>query len=291
MLILGAICIGLIVWFLLSENSPVNARSTQLKPITQISSDVVIEIKRKEESYWANFSDKDTLKSGDFIRSNQDGNAVFNVADFGYLELKAPFEIGIVQENSSSPSEFELNSGTIQYFYSFESTDIPRSVSTPNGKFIVNEISDGNNTNKEFIISNSSGNVQITMLSGVGSWIESGQNALVRKGEILNRSQATKELFKSSISNTNTISITSSKSATSDSVQINWPSVENINAFKYRIFELLNDTLKLNHTQLTNSNSIVIPPVPDGEFVIQISPMIDSNQIGNWSMPFDINQN
>ncbi|HAC15979.1 MAG TPA: hypothetical protein DCE78_08560, partial [Bacteroidetes bacterium] len=205
MLILGSICIGLMIWFLLAENSPFNARSIQLQPITHISGNIDIEIKQKDEAYWATFSTGDTLVSGDIIRSVQDGIALFNVADFGYLELRAPFEIGIIQSGSNAFSEFDLNNGTIQYFYSFESSEIPRAVNTPDGKFVVNELSGGNNANKEFIISNSSGDVQITMLSGEGSWIESGQNALVRSGEVLNRSQSTKELFKSTLPNTTPI--------------------------------------------------------------------------------------
>src|SRR5690554_1447642 len=141
MLILGAVCIGLIVWFLLSENSPINARTTQLHPITQVSTNVDIEIKRNDESYWSKFTPQDTLKSGDVIRSVHDGRVVFNVADFAYVELTAPFEFGISNPESNSPVEFDLNSGTIQYFYSFESPQIPHAVTTPDGKFVVNDFS------------------------------------------------------------------------------------------------------------------------------------------------------
>jgi hypothetical protein len=266
--VLGAACIALIVWFLLSESSPVMDVDTGDVYALVTSNDVPVEVRKSETSYWAEFNTSDTLKAGDVIRSTESGLVYLNVSEIGYIELVAPFELKLNPGSNRLPAEWLLTSGRMRYFYSFDSLDIPNTVATSEGKFIFSSIDDSETPTREIVVSNTENEIQFKVLSGSGSWVEDKQSAIISSNELLKRDKSNGELFKS------TIHVAPSALNTTingSNVEIKWQTSSAQDLYIVRVFKVSDDTLRHYSTLSTNGSSTAFQLDETGVFLFQVS--------------------
>jgi hypothetical protein len=278
--VLGAACIGLIIWFLLSDSSPITDKSSGNAFAVITFNDVAVEVRKNETSYWAGFTTNDTLQTGDIIRSMGAGLVYLNVSDIGYIELVAPFEIKLNQNSSRNPSEWLLSSGRMRYFYSFDSIDVPNTIATSEGKFIFSTVSKSEFPYREIIVSNTDTEIQIRVLSGNGSWVELNQSALVAESEVLRKTKSNGELFKSILPNAPDF-IKSERDGNIISINSSVTSYQGL--IVARILRSNNDTLK--HVKTTSGSgsgfSITVPE--SGTYLLQLNTEVPGSGASNWT--------
>lgn len=281
--ILGAACIGLIIWFLLSDSSPVLDKASGNVYALVTESDVEVEIRKNETSYWAGFNLTDTLNVGDVIRSTESGLVYLDVSGLGYIELVAPFELKLNQTNSRNPLEWMLTNGRMRYFYSFDSIDVPNTIATAEGKFVFSPVSNSEVNYREIIVSNSENDIQLRVLSGNGSWVETNQSALVSESEILRRSKSNNELFKSTLSeapaNVQLI-------REGNSLVIDWQALESEQLIVTRVLQAFSDTLKHVSTTSGITPTIIVGLNGQGTYLIQISEETPGSGASIWTSPY-----
>lgn len=280
--ILGAACIGLIVWFLLSDTSPVNDSTTGDVYALVTSNDIPVEVRKNETSYWAGFNTSDTLKAGDVIRSTESGLVYLNVSGIGYVELVAPFELKLNRQSSRAAAEWLLTSGRMRYFYSFESINVPNTVATSEGKFVFSSIDASESPVREVVLSNDTNEVQVKVLSSSGSWVENNQSALVGTNELLKRDKVNGELFKSTIQAAPQIL---SNELDGSFINLTWVESSTQNLFVVRVFKASNDTLQHHLTTSTNESSATLELLEPGTFLVQLSSEAPGLGAGQWSEP------
>lgn len=280
--VLGAACIGLIVWFLLSDTSPVSDSTPGNVYALVTSNDVPVEVRKNETSYWAQFNSTDTLRTGDVIRATESGLVYIDVSGIGYIELVAPFELKLNRQNARTPSEWLLTRGRMRYFYSFESLDAPNSIATSEGKFTFSSIDQSDTPVREVVLSNDSNEMQIKILSGSGSWVEDSQSAIVSTNELLKRDNVNGELFKSTIPSAPNITTSNIENNT---ISVNWEEVDPKSLYVLRLFKAKSDTLLHYSTSSTINSSTSFTISETGTFLIQLSVEIPGFGAGQWSEP------
>jgi hypothetical protein len=280
--ILGIFCIALIIWFLLSDSSPVTSVSSGTTFAVVMDTQIPIEIRKSETSYWSSFNETDTLKPGDMLRSQQAGVIYLNVSDVGYIELVAPVELILTQSTRVS-SEWVLTLGSMRYFYSFDTVDVPNTISTLEGKFIFTSTPAKDKQIKEAIVSHTINDVTVKVLSGAGTWIESNQTALINSGEVLKRNKGNSELFKSNLDTAPSVS--TSTVSQSRLLHVTWDVNPLAHVYSIRLMQILSDTLKHTETISTSTNASVFNIPSNGTFYVQISSERTEMGAGQWSTP------
>lgn len=278
--ILGAACIGLIVWFLLSDTSPVNDTTIGDVYALVTSNDVPVEVRKNETSYWSGFNSSDTLKTGDVIRSIESGLVYLDVSGIGYIELIAPFELKLNRQNNRTPAEWLLTSGRMRYFYSFESINVPNTISTSEGKFVFSSIDATETPIREVVISNDTNETQIKVLSGSGSWVESTQSAIIGTDELLKRDKINGELFKTTIPSAPNVL---TNELNENTIVMNWDSSSTQNLYVVRVFKAFSDTLRHHLTISTNETSATLNIQESGTFLVQLCSETTGLGAGQWS--------
>jgi len=279
---LGAACIGLIVWFLLSDTSPVNETTTGDIYALVTSNDIPVEVRKNETSYWAGFNTSDTLKAGDVIRSTESGLVYLDVSGIGYVELVAPFELKLNRQSTRSAAEWLLTSGRMRYFYSFESINIPNTVATSEGKFVFSSIDASETSVREVVLSNDTNEIQVKVLSGSGSWVENNQSALIGTNELLKRGKVNGELFKSTIPAAPQVLL---NELDGSFINLRWEESTSQSLFVVRVFKASNDTLQHHLTTSTIESSATLHILEPGTFLVQLSSEAPGLGAGQWSVP------
>lgn len=280
--ILGAACIGLIVWFLLSDTSPVNDTTTGEVYALVTSNDIPVEVRKNETSYWAGFNTSDTLKLGDVIRSTESGLVYLDVSGLGYIELVAPFELKLNRQSARTAAEWLLTSGRMRYFYSFESINVPNTVSTSEGKFVFSSLDAVETPVREVVLSNDTNEIQVKVLSGSGSWVEDGQSALVGTNELLKRDKVNGELFKSTIVSAPKVLV---NELDDHIITLSWEGSSTQSLYVLRVFKVSSDTLNHYSTISTDETSAAIELHGSGTFLVQISSETPGFGAGQWTEP------
>lgn len=196
---LGILSIGIILWFLFSDASPLS--SPALLPPNMIVhvSDVPIEIKRSGDAYWTSAAVGDTIKIGDILRSNNSGSTHLTLADIGLIIANGPFEFGYKQEKKRQPATLHIINGALQYLVIRDRINVPITISSPDGEFSFTSTISASQVN-DVIFENESGDLNLKVYSGTGVWSENTQSATVRPGEVLLRNRQSGELRKENIS-------------------------------------------------------------------------------------------
>jgi hypothetical protein len=280
--ILGIFCIALIIWFLLSESSPVTSVSTGTTFAVITDTQIPIEIRKSETSYWSSFDVSDTLKPGDMLRSQHAGIIYLNVSDVGYAELVAPVELRLTQSTRVA-FEWVLTLGSMRYFYSFDTIDVPNTISTLEGKFIFTSTPSKGKNIKEAIVSHTINDVTVKVLSGSGTWIESNQTALIDSGELLKRNKGSAELFKSDLDTAPSVS--TSTVSQSRLLNVTWDVNPLAHVYSVRLMQLLSDTLIHTETISSSTNLSVFNIPTNGTFLVQVSSERIEMGAGQWSTP------
>lgn len=280
--ILGAACIGLIIWFLLSDTSPVNDTATGDVYALVTNNDIPVEVRKNETSYWAGFNTSDTLKTGDVIRATESGLVYLDVSGIGYIELVAPFELKLNRQNTRTAAEWLLTSGRMRYFYSFESINVPNTVSTSEGKFVFSSIGESETPVREVILSNDTNEIQVKLLSGSGSWVEDNQSALIGTNELLRRDKVNGELFKATIPSAPSVL---SNTLDGNFIHLTWEGSTTPNLYVIRVFKASSDTLTHYSTTSTNETIAKLELHRAGTYLVQLSSETPGFGSGQWTNP------
>lgn len=280
LILLGTVCVALILWMLFSDAVSVQTPLTNRADFVLESTDTPIDIRKFETSYWSSVSPGDTIKPGDVIRATTSGVTFINISNIAYVELTAPFEFKIVQNNQRQPIELSLLSGRIRYFYSFDDPKVPNSISTPVGRLVFAEVRSEDSKVREVIISESQSDTKIKVVSGLGNWFESGQTAVINSGEILTRNSANGELFKSPLIDAPT---DFEVRVTQDSLETSWTSNLSPTGYIIRMMEIRGDTLIHNATLNIENNYFNRSLPTSGEYAVQIAYDLPEYGSGRWS--------
>lgn len=279
MILLGVICVSLIFWMLFSDAVTVQNNTANRSDFVINKTDTPIDIRKFETSYWSTLSAGDTLRPGDVIRATSSGTTFIHISDIAYVELTAPFEFNIVQNNSRQPIELSLVNGRLRYFYSFDDSKAPNAIITPVGRMVFSEVVTGDSKSREVVISHTMADTKIKVFSGQGNWFESGQTAVINAGEMLTRNAQNGELFKSTL-----LAAPSGLevSSTPDTLHASWASGITPSGNIIRILQMHGDTLR-HHATLFTQNTYIALPVPDtGSYLVQVAYDLPDYGTGNW---------
>lgn len=196
--LLGLICIAIIVWFVMSDRSPMIPKSNYNETLLITSQTGDFEIRLHEASYWFNGKVGDSIKIGDRIRTHSESEVVMRISDNSALIANGPFDLRVARNSTREPMSVVVEKGTISLL--MENADPFDTVflSSPEGTFALDpaQIS----SQKIHVeLNNEGGNLSVRLINGAGRWVEGSSSVQLESGEILTRNTGDGELRKSSI--------------------------------------------------------------------------------------------
>lgn len=286
---LGIISVGIILWFLFSEASPLSAPAETPPEMIISEAESLIDVKKSGEAYWSSISVGDTINIGDVIRLSTTGNINITLADVGMLTLMGPFEMTYQRDKKRQPVTLFLINGTLHYIMLKETMRVPINIATPDGVFEFASSISQSQLN-ELMFKNISGDLKISVFSGTGTWSTNNQSAVVRPGEILLRNRSTSEMRKESISPATHIlspdrNLSYLPDEMLDGFDFVWGEVENASEYYVRVIQLSEDHAKSFQYFYTPDNSIRINNLEPGIYKIQATSLTDNTINAMWTAP------
>jgi hypothetical protein len=293
---LGFISVGIILWFLFSDASPLSA-PTFLPPdlVVQVS-EVPIEIKRSGEAYWTSAEVGDTIDIGDMLRSNSSGNVNLMLANVGLVIANGPFEFSYIKEKKRLPATLLVYSGALQYLVIRDRLRVPINISSPDGEFSFSTNISASQIN-DILFENNSGDLNIKVYSGTGLWSENSQIATVRPGEILLRNRQSGELRKENIFKATDVLAPERDMSYYPGQMMRgfnfvWSEVQFATDYRVRVIQLTGDSYEPIQYYQTQDNSYRILNKETGIYKIQVTSMLNNSVQASWTPPvyFSVNR-